>query len=69
MEVWLESGSKVPGVDRVVDEDLIIDGNAIYIEGKQVVGVQMSVIHPDKQLRGRWQEVYLGFYSTLESGK
>ena len=36
MEVWLESGSKVPGVDRVVDEDLIIDGNAIYIEGKQV---------------------------------
>lgn len=52
MEVWLESGSKVPGVDRVVDEDLIIDGNAIYIEGKQV-GRRVDVSNSSGQATAR----------------
>ena len=42
----------VPGVDRVVDEDLIIDGNAIYIEGKQV-GRRVDVSNSSGQATAR----------------
>ncbi|HIF46062.1 MAG TPA: 3-dehydroquinate synthase II [Candidatus Poseidoniales archaeon] len=36
MQVWLESGTRVTGVDLVGGDDLLVDGNALYIEGKQV---------------------------------
>ena len=36
MQVWLESGSRLEGVDLVGGDDLLVDGNALYIDGKQV---------------------------------
>ena len=36
MQIWLESGEPTQGVDLILGTDLQIDGDALYIEGKQV---------------------------------
>ena len=36
LQIWLDSGLRQNGVDLVLGEDLQIDGQAIYIDGRQV---------------------------------
>ena len=36
MQVWLESGNPTEGVDLILGEELLIDGDALYINSKQV---------------------------------
>ena len=36
MQVWLESGNPTEGVDLILGEELVIDGDALYINSKQV---------------------------------
>lgn len=45
IEVWLESGDRIPGIDKILGEDLEIDGNALYLDGRnagRVVDVSNS---------------------------
>ena len=43
MQVWLESGNPTEGVDLILGEELVIDGDALYINSKQVG--RLSLIH------------------------
>lgn len=52
MQVWLESGEPTEGVDFVLGTDLQIDGNALYIEGKQV-GRRVDVSDSEGQSKAR----------------
>ncbi len=52
MQVWLESGVRQEGVDLVLDDDLKIDGDALYIEGKQV-GRRVDVSTAEGQSKAR----------------
>ncbi len=52
MQVWLESGDHIEGVDLILGKDLIVDGDAIYIEGKQV-GRKIRIANSDDQSRAR----------------
>ncbi len=52
MQVWLESGEPTEGVDLVLGTDLQIDGNALYIEGKQV-GRRVDVSDSEGQSKAR----------------
>tara|TARA_B100000945_G_scaffold153816_1_gene123418 strand:- start:6170 stop:7147 length:978 start_codon:yes stop_codon:yes gene_type:complete len=36
MQVWLESGNPTEGVDLILGDELLIDGDALYINSKQV---------------------------------
>ena len=36
MQVWLESGNPTEGVDLILGNELLIDGDALYINAKQV---------------------------------
>ena len=52
MQIWLESGEPTQGVDLVLGENLQIDGDALYIEGKQV-GRRVDVSDSDGQSKAR----------------
>ncbi|MDP6869164.1 MAG: 3-dehydroquinate synthase II [Candidatus Poseidoniaceae archaeon] len=52
MQVWLESGNTQRGVDLVMGQDLLVDGDAIYINGKQV-GRRVDVCNSEGQSRAR----------------
>jgi len=52
LQVWLESGVRQEGVDLVLDDDLKIDGDALYIEGKQV-GRRVDVSTAEGQSKAR----------------
>ena len=52
MQIWLESGVRHEGVDLVLDDDLKIDGDALYIEGKQV-GRRVDVSTAEGQSKAR----------------
>lgn len=52
MQVWLEDGERIHGVDLVQGEDLQIDGDAIYINGKQV-GRRVDVSDSEGQAKAR----------------
>jgi 3-dehydroquinate synthase II len=36
MQVWLESGTRQKGVDRLLGDDLLVDGAALYLDKRQV---------------------------------
>ena len=52
MQVWLESGKTTEGVDLVLGSDLRIDGDALYINGKQV-GRRVDVSNSTGQAQAR----------------
>ena len=52
LQVWLDSGSRQNGVDLVLNDDLHIDGDALYIEGKQV-GRRVDVSTAEGQSKAR----------------
>ena len=52
MQVWLESGEPTEGVDLVLGHNLQIDGDALYIEGKQV-GRRVDVSNSEGQSKAR----------------
>ena len=52
MQVWLESGEPIEGVDLVLGHNLQIDGDALYIEGKQV-GRRVDVSNSEGQSKAR----------------
>jgi len=52
VEIWLESGTRQEGVDLVLDDDLSIDGDALYINGKQV-GRRVDVSTSEGQGKAR----------------
>ena len=52
MQVWLESGKATKGVDLVLGSDLRIDGDALYINGKQV-GRRVDVSNSTGQAQAR----------------
>jgi len=52
MQIWLESGEPTQGVDLILGTDLQIDGDALYIEGKQV-GRRVDVSDSDGQSKAR----------------
>ena len=52
MQVWLESGGPTEGVDLVLGDNLQIDGDALYIEGKQV-GRRVDVSNSEGQSKAR----------------
>ena len=52
MQVWLESGEPARGVDLVLGDNLQIDGDALYIEGKQV-GRKVDVSNSEGQSKAR----------------
>jgi len=52
VEIWLESGTRQEGVDLVLDDDLGIDGDALYINGKQV-GRRVDVSTSEGQGKAR----------------
>ena len=52
MQIWLESGEPPQGVDLILGTDLQIDGDALYIEGKQV-GRRVDVSDSDGQSKAR----------------
>ena len=52
MQVWLESGEPIQGVDLVLGHNLQIDGDALYIEGKQV-GRRVDVSNSEGQSKAR----------------
>ena len=52
MQVWLESGEPTEGVDLVLGYNLQIDGDALYIEGKQV-GRRVDVSNSEGQSKAR----------------
>ena len=52
MQIWLESGTRLDGVDLVVGDDLQVDGDALYIDGRQV-GRRVDVSDSEGQARAR----------------
>ena len=52
MQVWIESGDPTEGVDLVLGHNLQIDGDALYIEGKQV-GRRVDVSNSEGQSKAR----------------
>ena len=52
MQIWLEDGERQHGVDLVQGEDLEIDGDALYINGKQV-GRKVDVSNSEGQAKAR----------------
>ena len=52
MQVWLESGEPIEGVDLILGHNLQIDGDALYIEGKQV-GRRVDVSNSEGQSKAR----------------
>lgn len=52
MQIWLEEGERKHGVDLVQGEDLQVDGDAIYIDGRQV-GRRVDVSTSDGQAKAR----------------
>jgi len=52
MQVWLESGDATDGVDLILGNDLQIDGDALYIDGKQV-GRRVDVSNSEGQAKAR----------------
>ena len=52
MQVWLESGEPTEGVDLFLGHNLQIDGDALYIEGKQV-GRRVDVSNSEGQSKAR----------------
>lgn len=52
MQIWLDSGQRLNGVDLVNGEDLLIDGNAIYIKDK-IVGRRVDVSDSEGQSTAR----------------
>ena len=52
MQVWLESGDATKGVDLILGNDLQIDGDALYIDGKQV-GRRVDVSNSEGQAKAR----------------
>ncbi len=52
LQIWLESGLRENGVDLVLDDDLIIDGDAIYVNGTQV-GRRVDVSTSEGQSKAR----------------
>ena len=55
MQIWLEEGERKPGVDLVQGEDLQVDGDAIYINERQV-GRRVDVSTSEGRLKqGLWQ--------------
>ena len=52
MQIWLESGEPTQGVDLVLGKNLQSDGDALYIEGKQV-GRRVDVSDSDGQSKAR----------------
>lgn len=52
MEIWLEAGTRVEGVDLLQGEDLLVDGDALYIDGRQV-GRRVDVSNSEGQGKAR----------------
>ena len=52
VQIWLESGTRQEGVDLVLDDDLSIDGDALYVNGKQV-GRRVDVSTSEGQGKAR----------------
>ena len=52
MQIWLESGEPTQGVDLILGKNLQIDGDALYIEGKQV-GRRVDVSNSEGQSKAR----------------
>ncbi len=52
MQIWLEEGEREPGVDLVQGEDLQVDGDAIYINERQV-GRRVDVSTTEGQAKAR----------------
>ena len=52
MQIWLEDGERQHGVDLIEGEDLEIDGDALYINGKQV-GRKVDVSNSEGQAKAR----------------
>lgn len=52
MQIWLEEGERKHGVDLVQGEDLQVDGDAIYIDGRQV-GRRVDVSTSEGQAKAR----------------
>ena len=52
MQIWLEDGERQHGVDLIQGEDLEIDGDALYINGKQV-GRKVDVSNSEGQAKAR----------------
>ena len=52
MQIWLEEGERQHGVDRIQGEDLQVDGDAIYIDGRQV-GRRVDVSTSEGQAKAR----------------
>ena len=52
MQIWLESDEPTQGVDLILGENLQIDGEALYIEGKQV-GRRVDVSNSEGQSKAR----------------
>lgn len=52
MQIWLEDGERQHGVDLLQGEDLEIDGDALYINGKQV-GRKVDVSNSEGQAKAR----------------
>jgi len=52
MQIWLEAGTRVEGVDLLQGEDLLVDGDALYINGRQV-GRRVDVSNSDGQSMAR----------------
>ena len=52
MQIWLEDGIRQNGVDLLQGEDLDIDGDALYIKGKQV-GRKVDVSNSEGQAKAR----------------
>lgn len=52
LQVWLESGIRQSGVDLILGEDLEVDGDALYIDGKQV-GRRVDVSTSEGQSKAR----------------
>ena len=43
VQVWQENGNRQPGVDLFLGEDLVVDGDALYINDVQVGQAEISV--------------------------
>ena len=52
MQIWLDFGQRSNGVDLVNGEDLIVDGDAVYIDGK-IAGRRVDVSDSKGQARAR----------------
>ena len=50
MQIWLDFGQRSNGVDLVNGEDLIVDGDAVYIDGK-IAGRRVDVSDSKGQAR------------------